>query len=254
MTRQSIMAANWKMYKTVAESRAYARELLRRMEEGADIRPQQVIFPTLPALSEVAATLSGSTVQTGAQNLDLGDEGARTGAVSAPLLRAAGARYVIVGHSERRALFGETDALVAEKAAAAVRHHLIPIICVGESQSERERGHTDEVIYRQITAVATLKSFGTGVVAYEPVWAIGTGLLPDPREAGRVAAVIRRAIAQHDPQIADAVRILYGGSINRSNIREFAAVPDLDGALVGGASLDLGHWMELCRGWSEVRL
>lgn len=253
MARPALMAANWKMYKTVLESRAYARELLRRAEELPGLLPEQVIFPTFVALFEVARTLSEGGLKAGAQNLDLGDEGARTGAVSASLLAAAGASHVIVGHSERRSLFGENDALVGQKTAAALANHLTPIVCVGESRAEREDGRTDEVIGRQIAAVVPAEATADWVVAYEPVWAIGTGLVAEPREAGRVAAVIRAAVAQRQPQSADNLRILYGGSVNRSNIRDFAAVPDLDGALVGGASLELGHWIELCRAWSEVR-
>lgn len=254
MNRPSLMAANWKMYKTVLESRAYARELLRRLDESPLSEPEQVIFPTLAALTEVARVLSESAVKIGAQNLDVGVEGPRTGAVSAYLLHEARAAFVIVGHSERRALYGEDDALVRDKTAAAMAHHLVPIVCVGESLRERQDGQTDLVIARQVGAVLpAVKASEPWVVAYEPIWAIGTGLVPDAVEAGRVAGLIRDGVTQQDPQLADRLRILYGGSVNRDNIQEFAAMAELDGALVGGASLDVDHWMELCRGWGEVR-
>lgn len=251
---QSLMVANWKMYKTVAQSRAFAKELLRRLDQLTSKDVQQVLCPTLPALYPVVQIVAASLLKTGAQTLDLGREGANTGAVSGFLLREAGADYVIVGHSERRRLYGETDALVRDKAAQAAAAGLVPIVCVGESREQRESGQTDDVIVGQVaTVVQGLKGTPDLVVAYEPVWAIGTGLVPDAGEANRVASVIRDTIADADHKWARRVRILYGGSVNRDNIREFAAAPELNGALVGGASLDVAHWLDLNRGWGEVR-
>ncbi len=254
MPSRSLMAANWKMFKTVGESTAYAKELCRRMESWHEEAPEQVICPTLPALYTVSRALSQSSVKIGAQSLDLGREGANTGAVSGYLIREAGAAYVIVGHSERRQLYGEDDELVAEKAASALASHLIPIICVGETESQRNAGETDPVVDRQVTrALQRLTGAATVVIAYEPLWAIGTGLVPDPSEANRVAGRIRDAVQKIRPETTTTVRILYGGSVNRGNIRDFACQPQLDGALVGGASLDVAHWLDLIKGWQEVR-
>jgi triosephosphate isomerase len=254
MPERSLMAANWKMYKTVGESAAYAKELARRMESLSQEGPEQVICPTLPALYTVGRALSQSSVKVGAQSLDLGLEGANTGAVSGYLIREAGASYVIVGHSERRQLYGEDDALVAHKAAAAAESHLIPIICVGETELQRKAEETDQVVRRQVTrALENLADSTAVVVAYEPLWAIGTGVVPDPVEANRVAELIRDAAEKLLPETTNSLRILYGGSVNRGNIRDFARQPHLDGALVGGASLDVGHWLDLIQGWQEVR-
>lgn len=248
------MAANWKMYKTVQQSLAYGRELVRRLENEQVEDIEQVVCPTMPALYPLVQRLSGTEVKVGAQTLDLGLEGANTGAVSGYLLREAGADYVIVGHSERRQLYGEDDALVREKALAAVAAHLTPIVCVGETRQERDNHETDTVIRRQVLPVAEgLDDDGTLVMAYEPLWAIGTGLVPEPEEANRVAHVIRETIASVRPILATSVRILYGGSVKRDNIRDFAGQPELDGALVGGASLDVEHWLDLNRLWGEVR-
>ena len=254
MPDRSLMAANWKMYKTVSESAAYAKELSRRLETVSAEGPEQVVCPTLPALYTVSRALSQSAVKVGAQSLDLGREGANTGAASGYLIREAGASYVIVGHSERRTLYGEDDELVAEKAASAVTFHLVPIICVGETEAQRKAGETDEVVNRQVTrALERMADSATVVMAYEPLWAIGTGLVPDPAEANRVSELIRDAVQTVRPETTNTLRILYGGSVNRSNIRDFASQPLLDGALVGGASLDVAHWLDLVQGWQEVR-
>lgn len=236
------------MYKTVGESLAFARELLRR---GGDFSGT-VICPTLPALYPVAQRLSGTEVGVGAQNLDVGDEGAMTGATSAYLLREAGSQYVIVGHSERRQWFGEDDALVAQKVIAAREAGLRPILCVGESPQERQAGQTDEVVTRQLSQVLQAGHPNDPlVVAYEPVWAIGTGLVPQPQEAQRVALVLRQvgeSFGRSEP-----LSVLYGGSVNRANVASFAEQSALDGLLVGGASLDVGHWLDLIQQWKGVR-
>ncbi len=254
MSSRSLMAANWKMYKTVEQSLAYARELVRRLDEEPVFDVEQLVCPTMPALYPLVQRLAGTSVKVGAQTLDLGQEGANTGAVSGYLVREAGAEYVIVGHSERRQLYGEGDTLVRDKAVAAVQARLTPILCVGETRDQRQAGQTDAVIVRQVEPVIeALVSDADLVIAYEPLWAIGTGVLPEPKEANRVAEIIRQVVDRMRPNFSRQVRILYGGSVNRDNIRDFAAQPGLDGALVGGASLDVGHWLELNRFWREVR-
>ncbi|MCL5115608.1 MAG: triose-phosphate isomerase [Firmicutes bacterium] len=256
VAKRSLIVANWKMYKTVLESVAYAKELMRQMESAGAPATDQVICPTIPALHEVKRRLSGTSIRVGAQNLDLGREGANTGAVSAYLVREAGADCVILGHSERRSLYGEDDALVADKTRAALQAHLLPIVCVGESHQERLEGETDAVIRRQIGAVLRVlddESPSDLIFAYEPLWAIGTGLVPEPEEANRVAAVVHDTVRAERPQFDSVVRILYGGSVNPGNVAGFAAQPLLDGALVGGASLAVDQWMLLNQRWGEVR-
>lgn len=251
--RRSLMVANWKMHKTVLESLAYVREWVRRID--TTLSHEQVVCPTMPALFPLSQRLSGAEILLGAQNLDIGTEGAFTGAVSGWLLREAGASYVLVGHSERRRLYGETDLIVAQKAQAAEAAHLVPIICVGESYEERQRGLTDAVITRQVTAVhSTLQTGNPVVYAYEPLWAIGTGAVSDPDEANRIAALIHDSIREIGGKFDENTRILYGGSVNPSNITAFAQAPFIDGALVGGASLTLGDWIGLNRLWGDVRL
>lgn len=243
------------MHKTVHQSVAFVRELLRRMESMPEDLPDQVLCPTLPALFSVASRLRGTPIRVGAQTLDLGREGANTGAVSAYLVREAGADFVILGHSERRSLYGEDDALVAEKTRAAWGSKLTPIVCVGESPDERKRGLTDEVIRRQVSAI--IESEGNWhdrvlIFAYEPLWAIGTGEVASPQEAGRVAALIRDWVGKMRPEAAQALRILYGGSVKADNAAGFAQTPHIDGALVGGASLDVDQWLALIQAWREV--
>lgn len=250
---RSLLVANWKMYKTVAESQTFVQEWLKRRAKTSPAL-ELVICPTLPALYTLAQALRGTDIAVGAQTLDLGREGANTGAVSGYLLREAGASYVIVGHSERRRLYGENNAVVRDQTVSALEYGLKPIICVGESRAEREDGRTDAVILHQVQSVIqALNDLGDTVFAYEPVWAIGTGLVPTAEEANRVAGVIRDALVQAYPNSGQTVRILYGGSVNRQTVREFATAPQLDGALVGGASLDVEQWIGLNQAWMEVR-
>lgn len=246
MTRRPLLAANWKMFKTVAQSVAYGRELIRRLETSAGLEAVDVLIcPTSLSLWPLAQRVAGTAIRVGAQNLDLGSEGAMTGAVSGYLLREAGAEFVIVGHSERRQYFEEDDATVAKKVQAAIHAHLQPVLCVGETWQERQQDRTVEVIGRQVASA--LEGLGTEqasrvVVAYEPIWAIGTGSVPTPQDANQVAMAIRRLMP---PEIADATRILYGGSVSPKNIRDFASQSDIDGALVGGASLEAGTLMAM---------
>ena len=245
--RKPFVAANWKMHKNVAEATAYAAVFRARMEtiRGAEV----VVAPPFTALHAVAAALDGSPVGVAGQNLHAAPQGAYTGEVSAGMLREAGAGYVIIGHSERRQLFGETDATVNAKLHAALDAGLVPIVCVGETLDERDSGQMFPVLNRQIAgALADMDSAGAGsvVVAYEPVWAIGTGRNALPAQAQEAHAHIRQRIARAlDAANAAGCRIIYGGSVKPGNAGVLAAEPDVDGALVGGAGLDPDSFAEI---------
>ena len=228
------------MYKTQAETRAFFAEFLPLVvnETDCDI----VIAPPFTSLAAAVAVTKGSNVAIGGQNLYWQSEGAFTGEVSAGMLAEAGCRYVIVGHSERRQFFGDNDGVVAQKARAAVADGLTPIVCVGESLADREEGRTKEVLSQQFLggpASLTPEEFSRILLAYEPVWAIGTGRTATPEIAGTAHAFIRSCVHdQFSAELAASVRILYGGSVKPDNIQGLKAQPDLDGALVGGASLE----------------
>ncbi|MEW6573702.1 MAG: triose-phosphate isomerase [Bacillota bacterium] len=246
MARTQIIAGNWKMFKTIPEAEAFVQELLR---SGGFSGVEVVLCPPFPALWPVSQATSGTPVQVAAQNLFWEDQGAYTGEVSAPMLREAGCRYVIIGHSERRQYFGETDETVNRKVKAALRHGLIPIICVGEKLAEREAGETFKVVERQVSGafegVDEAAAAGT-VIAYEPVWAIGTGRTALPEDAQAVNSFIRGLITRlYSPAAADQVRIQYGGSVTPENAASLLAQPDIDGALVGGASLKVASFTEI---------
>ena len=235
------------MHKTVEESRAFARELVRRMSRSAP-STQLIICPTALSLWAVGQELIGSRVMLGGQNLDLGREGAFTGAVSGYLLHEAGAKWVIVGHSERRQYFGESDSLVSQKVAQAWESHLRPIVCVGESLNDYREARTISVITRQIEALfkeTSREALRNIIVAYEPIWAIGTGEVPQPSQANDVAALIREILAQNIPDDRDDVPVLYGGSVSSKNIHQFLSQPHIDGALVGGASLHVEEFLKM---------
>jgi triosephosphate isomerase len=239
--RIPLVAGNWKMYKTVDETVKYLTEFCALVKgvSGVDI----VIAPVFTALHAAAGAARGTNVGIAAQNLYWEREGAFTGEISGPMIRDAGARFVIVGHSERRTLFGETDATVNRKTAAAFAAGLLPIVCIGETLDQRERNETNQVLDRQITQGLdglTADQLTTLVLAYEPVWAIGTGRNATPAQAQDAHAHIRRRLRQwFGGEAAERCRILYGGSVKPGNITEIAAQPDVDGALVGGASLDV---------------
>jgi triosephosphate isomerase (TIM) len=237
--RIPLLAANWKMYKTPAEARSFVSTFLER---ALPAKAEVVIFPPaidLPATLEAA---KGSALQVGAQNMHFADEGAFTGEISAPMLVAAGATHVLIGHSERRQYFGETDELVNKKLHTALRYKLIPVVCVGEHLEQRENGETEAVLRRQTSrAFENIEAAQAApiVIAYEPVWAIGTGKTATPEIAAEAHAVIRHEVAQLLGRPAsEAMRILYGGSVKPDNAVQLCAQPDIDGALVGGASLD----------------
>jgi triosephosphate isomerase (TIM) len=240
-SRRPLIAGNWKMYKTAPEAAALAAEV-REGAKGEHGDIDMLVAPPFTALHAVAAVLKGSTVALGAQDMHWEHEGAFTGAVSPVMLKDAGCSHVILGHSERRQLFGETDDNVARKAEAAFRHGLTPIVCVGETLAERESNRTMEVVERQVERALRALSADqvvATVVAYEPVWAIGTGKVATPDQAQEVHAFIRRLVDRsHGEAAARALRILYGGSVKPDNAAEILAQPDVDGALVGGASLD----------------
>ncbi len=235
--RTPYIAANWKMHKTVAEAAAFVDALLPRI---AATQHDVVICPSYLALSEVVERSRGSAVRVAAQNMHEEASGAFTGEVSAPMLVEADVDAVILGHSERRQLFGETDEALARKLPAALAAGLEPILCVGESEGARDAGQTEAVLEQQLQAdLAEVESGGLGevVVAYEPIWAIGTGRTATSEQAQEVCAFIRDVLRERGGA-ADAVRILYGGSVKPANAAELMAQPDIDGALVGGASLD----------------
>ncbi len=239
MARKKFVCGNWKMHRTPSEARTLAREVRAAADPLAD-RVEVAIAPPFPALFAVAAELSGSRVGLGAQNLHWESQGAFTGEVSAPMLVDAGCRYVLCGHSERRQFFGDTDEWVQKKTRAALAAGLHPIVCVGETLPERESGRTLEVVGRQVRAALsglTPAQVGALTVAYEPVWAIGTGKTATSAQAQEVHAALRAILRELAGGVADDVRILYGGSVKPENAAEILSQPDVDGALVGGASL-----------------
>ena len=246
--RQPLVAANWKMNGALATIRPLVRDVLQGLTE--DIHAEVVICPPYIYLSEVSALLAESSVQLGAQNLSQHGAGAYTGEISAAMLLDYNCRYVIVGHSERRYLYGESDELVAENFVAASNADIIPILCVGEQLQEREAGNTEEVVARQLDTVIDkvgIDTFAKAVIAYEPVWAIGTGRNATPDQAQEVHAFIRLRLARHDDSIADGIRVLYGGSVKADNAKELFSMADVDGGLIGGASLQADDFLAICQ-------
>ena len=242
-----LIAGNWKMHKTVREAVAFAGQLREALPDLQD--REVVVAPPFPALVPVAEALRGSAIALGAQNLHDAAQGAFTGEVSAAMLVDAGCRFVIVGHSERRALFGETDASINHKLAQAVTNGLVPIFCIGETLPEREADRTLDVVARQLKeGLNNLSSNDMKriTLAYEPVWAIGTGRTASPAQAQEVHAAIRRWLAERfDAATAASARILYGGSVNPGNIASLMSERDVNGALVGGASLECDSFLRI---------
>lgn len=249
--RHSLVAGNWKMNGSLAD----AGSLVAGIKAGIGLaeRTEVAICPPFVYLQHVKELLADTPISLGAQNLSQEDAGAFTGEVAADMLTDLGCDYVIVGHSERRALYGESDALVADKFAKALEANLKPILCVGELLEEREAGDTETVVSRQLDAVLErvgVQELGRGVVAYEPVWAIGTGKTATPEQAQEVHAFLRGQIAAQDTQVAENIRILYGGSVKGANANELFACPDIDGGLIGGASLKADEFLAICRAGS----
>jgi triosephosphate isomerase len=239
MSRTPFIVGNWKMNKTVADAEAYIQALLPRV--GAVDEVEIAIAPAFTALQAMVDSARGSSVQVFAQNMHSADSGAFTGEVSAPMLVELDVAGVILGHSERRAYFNETDRALQAKVPHALEAGLVPILCVGESEEERERGETERRLRHQVREgleKVPLDRLGDVVIAYEPVWAIGTGLVATPQQAQDAVAFVRALVEGIDKDAGEAVRILYGGSLNAENAPELLALPDVDGALIGGASLD----------------
>jgi len=244
--RRILVAGNWKMH----GSRAMVKELLGGLLAGTRNASEvdMAVFPPFPYLSETQAMLAGSAITWGAQNLNPIAQGAHTGEVSAGMLLDFGCRHVLVGHSERRTIYGESDEDVAVRFEAALAAGLEPVLCVGETLEERENGETESVVDRQIDAVLNrsgIAGFERAIVAYEPVWAIGTGKTASPEQAQAVHAFIRDKFVSQDDIIAGQLRILYGGSVNGSNAADLFAREDIDGGLVGGASLKVEDFLAI---------
>jgi triosephosphate isomerase (TIM) len=239
--RTRFIAGNWKMFKTVQEATVYAKELRALVKDVDDVRA--VIAPPYTAIHACAEALRNSNVSVSAQNMFWEREGAFTGEIGAPMIKEAGAEYVIIGHSERRTLFGENDVTVNRRVLAAIAGSLMPIVCIGETLEQRDRNETLDVIDRQMKGGLDSLSgdqVAAIVIAYEPVWAIGTGRNATPAQAGEAHAHIRSRVRQwFGAPAADACLVIYGGSVKPDNIKDLIAQPDVDGALVGGASLDV---------------
>ena len=239
-SRTPLIAGTWKMYKTTPEAVDTAQRLVELVADSADV--DIMIAPVFTALDPVSRVVKNSRVGLGAQNLYWEKEGAYTGEISADMLVSAGCQYVIIGHSERRQYFGETDEAVSQKIRAAIAANLIPVFCIGETESERESGNTFSVLDKQVKDGLKGKfvyDLGSLVIAYEPVWAIGTGKTATNDQAQEAHKYIRSLIeGLFGTTLAESVRILYGGSVKPANVSELMAMPDIDGALVGGASLD----------------
>lgn len=247
--RKPIVVANWKMNNTVAESIKFVAALSTEIKAAGNV--DVVIAPPFTALYSIGVALADTEFKLAAQNVFWEESGAFTGEVAAPFLSEAGVSYVIIGHSERRQFFGETDETVNRRVLAALRNGLIPILCVGELSGERDAGITWEVVKRQLTGGfknADISACGDFTIAYEPVWAIGTGRTATPAEAEEVHAGIRKFLRSScGADVADRTRIIYGGSVKPSNSRELLGQDDIDGALVGGASLDAKQFAAIVR-------
>ena len=245
--RTPFIAGNWKMFKTVQEAVVFVKELRSVVKDVVDV--EIVVAPPFTALHAVAEAVRNTNIGVAAQDVYWEREGAFTGEVSPAMIKAAGAQYVIVGHSERRRLFGETDLIVNRKAIATIAAGLTPIVCIGETLDERERDETLAVLDRQIKDgldQLSAEQIGELVVAYEPVWAIGTGRTATSAQAGEAHAHIRKRLRQwFGADAAEHCHVIYGGSVKPDNIRELVAEPDVDGALVGGASLDITSFGEI---------
>ncbi len=250
MARTPFVCGNWKMHRTVAEAVALAREVAEGLGDAAG-RVEVAVAPPFTALQPVAQAVRGTPVEVAAQDVHWEAQGAFTGEVSAPMLAEAGCRLGIVGHSERRQLFGETDEAVRRKVGALLAAGLRPIVCVGESLAEREANRTLEVVDRQVRqglAGIPAGPLAAITVAYEPVWAIGTGRTATAAQAQEVHAAIRRILRELAGSAADGIRIQYGGSVKPENARELMSQPDVDGALVGGASLKAKDFLAIVKG------
>ncbi|HLO12851.1 MAG TPA: triose-phosphate isomerase [Pseudoneobacillus sp.] len=251
--RKPIIAGNWKMHKTLSEAKGFVEEVKGLVP--ANDKVESIICAPALFLERLVETTKGSDVAIGAQNMHFEESGAFTGEISPVALKEIGVQYVILGHSERREMFNETDEAVNKKTLTAFAHNLIPIVCCGETLEQREAGQTNELVGNQVKVALTGLSEEQAkqtVIAYEPIWAIGTGKSSSAEDANEVCAYIRKVVAeQFSPEVAEAVRIQYGGSVKPSNIGEYMAQPDIDGALVGGASLEAQSFLQLLEAGSK---
>lgn len=246
--RERMVIGNWKMHGSLVSNKSLLDGILSGLASAPTVRCA-VCIP-FPYLFQAQFTLQDTGIVWGAQNVSQHEKGAYTGEVSAAMLRDMGCHITLVGHSERRALFGEDDATVAEKFVAAQQAGLVPILCVGETLEEREKNLTAAVVERQLQAVLDkvgMERLARAVTAYEPVWAIGTGKTATPQQAQEVHACIRALFARHNSQLAEKTMILYGGSVKAANAAELFAMPDIDGGLIGGASLDAKEFVSICK-------
>ena len=253
--RRKIVAGNWKMHGSRAENTQLVESIASGFAGAAGT--ECVILPPFVYLHDVSRQLRDTAVQLGAQDVCAESQGAFTGEISAAMLKDVGCHYVLVGHSERRALYGEDDELVARKFAAAQARGLIPILCVGEQLAEREAGRAHEIIGRQLDAVLAVSGvacLARAVIAYEPVWAIGTGRTATPEQAQEIHSFVRERIAARDGNIAADLPLLYGGSVKASNAGELFAMPDVDGGLIGGASLKAEEFLAICAAVHDGRV
>lgn len=249
MARTPVIVGNWKMNLTRSAAADLVHALRSKLDRVTDV--EMGVCPVFTVLASVAPLLEGSPIGLGAQNIAWADSGAFTGEVSGEMLREVGCKYAIVGHSERRQFFGETDARINERAKAALRWDLTPIICVGETLDQREAGKTLDVVSTQVRGCLegwSAEELKRSIIAYEPVWAIGTGRTATPDQAQEVHAMIRNLLAElFDRDTAEAIRIQYGGSVKPENVRDLMSQPDIDGALVGGASLKAEQFVPIVR-------
>lgn len=245
--RKPLIAGNWKMHGSLAKVKLLVDSIKQNMSNFSNI--DVLVLPTFVHLMQVKELIANSSILLGAQNLYLGEQGAFTGEVSGTMLADLGCQYVLVGHSERRHVFHEDESLVAAKFKAAIASGLKPILCIGETRAEREKGETETVLHQQLTSVIQvcgIDAFEQAVIAYEPVWAIGTGLTATPEQAQEAHAYIRQLIKQNKVDLGGAIRILYGGSMKAENAVQLLAMPDIDGGLIGGAALDAASFLKIC--------
>ncbi|SFV76484.1 Triosephosphate isomerase [hydrothermal vent metagenome] len=245
--RQVIVAGNWKMNASKETVNTLVMGILSGMSE---VEAKVIVCTPSPYMSQVEALITHSQLNLGAQDLNVNASGAFTGEVSADMIKDFGAQYVVVGHSERRSMYGETDQVVADKVRVALENNLTPLFCIGETLEEREAGNMESVVTRQIQAVIDLSgidSFKNIIIAYEPVWAIGTGVTATPQQAQDAHAFIRSMLAQNNADIAQSTPILYGGSMNPGNAVELIGCEDIDGGLIGGASLKAEDFLQICK-------
>lgn len=244
--RQKLVAGNWKMHGSQQMVTALLKKLLSKQTPSVKL----LVFPPYPYLSQAAELLAGSSIGLGAQDCSKAIEGAYTGEVSAKMLAELGVSHVLLGHSERRQYHAESDALVLEKTQQAIAAGLVPVVCVGETLAQREAGDTDKVVLQQLTSILqglSLEALQKLVVAYEPVWAIGTGLTATPEQAQEVHALLRSAVARVSKELAATMLFLYGGSMRPDNAVSLLEMPDIDGGLIGGASLDADQFLAIAK-------